>query len=161
MEVNDHSASEDANPEVLTRAAGLARAKRPDGWPEVSGRVRGRLRSTVVPAQEFTAHVEGGSRGSSVGVTSRVLLPTLRRRLGSDQRAVEGLDLVADGPRLAGVRVQLVCRYGADLHHEGADVRRLVGEVVGQVLGTDPAFEARRDVGVHVVDVVEGDPRQD
>ena len=161
MEVNDHPASEDANPEVLARAGRLARAQRPDGWTEVSGRVRGRLRSTMVPAQEFSAYVEAGSRGSSVGVTSRVLLPTLRRRLGSDQRAVEEIDLVADGRRLAGVRVQLVCRYGADLHHEGADVRRLVGEVVGEALGTDPAFEAGRDVGVHVVDVVDGDPRQD
>lgn len=165
MAVNEGT-NDDADEDVLDRARRLLRDERPEDWTEVSGRIRERLASMVLPAQLFAAHVTLGERGSSLSVSSRVLVPTLRARLDTDDRVTHAVDLVAaplargaGRRRLGAVRVDLVCRYGADLRREGGEVYLVVAQVLREVLGSDPDFEPDRDVRVQVVDVVSGDPR--
>ncbi len=153
--------------DVLERASRLLRDRPPDDWTEVSHGIRERLASSVVPAQTFAAHVVVGERGSSIAVSSRVLLPALRQRLESDAHVADRIDLVAAAAsrtgghrRLGTVRVELVCRYGVDLLREGELACRTVAQVVREVLGDDPDFDPERDVRAHVVDVVGGDPRE-
>ncbi len=152
----------DDTPDPLERATLALRNEGDEGWIEVSQSVMSRVRTLVTPAAAVDTFAEGrverSDRGSTIRVSGRVLTPQVRRAVETSRRAVDAIDLVVTDDRCSSVRIDLVCAYGADLQHEGGEVRRAAAAVLRMVLGDDPLFDVDRDIEVRVVDVVDQDP---
>lgn len=154
----------DQIPDPLARATEAVRAESDEGWIEMSRTVMDRVRTLVTPASAIVTHdasgsVERGGRGSTIRVSGRVLTPRLRAAIDSGSRAADSIDVEVVDDRCTAIDVSLVCTYGLDLQAEGRDVRDAVASVVHELLGHDPDFDPARDITIHVVDIVEGDPR--
>lgn len=154
----------DQIPDPLARATEAVRAESDEGWIEVSRTVMDRVRTLVTPASAIVTHdesgrVERGERGSTIRVSGRILTPRLRAAIDSESRAADSVDVEVVDDRCTAIEISLVCTYGLDLQAEGRDVRDAAASVVRELLGPDPDFDPERDIAVHVIDVVEGDPR--
>jgi len=141
----------------LDRAADAARAEPVESahWDELSGTVMRRIRATVRPGRRVLVPLTDETL-SLTYVNERVIVMALRGALGAVEGLAPadiGLDLVDDV--CSRVTLQIVARYGADLHELGARTREVVG-VVLRGLMLEHADEV--DVHVTVVDVTPGDP---
>lgn len=140
----------------LARALDAARDEQPEGWVALSAAIKERVRATVTPA--YPLLVRDLPDGSRTFVSTRVVSAALRVLLGREAtHAPSGIRLRLDGDRLVGVDLALVAAYGVDLVALADHVR---AEVVAELVGlTGGAQLSPADVGIDVVDVVEGDPR--
>ncbi|MDT9593508.1 hypothetical protein RDV89_10555 [Nocardioides zeae] len=149
------------------RATDVARREArttPDGWIEIVEAVRAGVRASVAPSPPLVTFGPDGTpsrddSGSRTLVSERVVRTVLRRALDkAETHAPEDIRLVVEDGRLAAVEVDLVAAYGAPLAQVGEAVRVLLLEVLRDLLGPDPDFDAPH-LGVTFTDVVVGDPR--
>lgn len=153
---------------LLDRAAALVRQQvqdePPAAWPPVAEGIRERVRLLVIPAEPIALHGPDGEAvddaGSRTIVSSRVLVAALRRALrGSADHAPERIRLDVDDEQLLGLRIELVVAYGTDIPDVAARVRAVVARSLADLLGDGLHLGRSLDVGLDVVDVVDGDPR--
>jgi uncharacterized alkaline shock family protein YloU len=155
-------------PDPLERATQALRDEpepQPD-WPQVSNRIKGRVRSLVRPAPALlTVGADGDPSRDEVGsrtwVSGRVLVSMVRERIRQEGAVPRDVDLDVVDDRCRSVRVDLVCSYGTDLVALGEQVRADVHELLLDLLGPDPERDDVEAVQVSVVDVVVGDARVD
>lgn len=148
--------------DAAARAAREAQEGPAGGWGVLAETVMDRVRDLVVPGQPLLTHGDGGTaerdpQGSRTWVSSRVLLPVLRRALQQPSHAPARVDLRIRSGRLESVAVELVVTYGVDVHAVADGVRATVADTVRTLLGPDPDHGPPL-VDVEVVDVVDGDP---
>ncbi|RYJ06026.1 MAG: hypothetical protein EON52_08520 [Actinomycetales bacterium] len=155
----------DESSDPLARATEALRSEDDGAWTELSRTILERVRTLVVPAESVISfndegETERGARGSTIRVSTRVLVPALRHDLETPSRATDAIEVVVTDDRCVAVKIDLVGVYGADLQAEGDEVRRAVSEVLRSALGPDPDFDADRDIQVSFVDVVTQDPHR-
>lgn len=146
----------DPAPDPLARALEAARAEQPEDWVALSSSIMRRVREVVTPA--YSLLVRELPDGSRTYVSTRVVTAGLRLALSREPtHAPSGIRLQLTDDRLTGLDLAVVAAYGVDLVALAERVRaEAIAEVVA-LTGQPPLSPA--DVGVDVVDVVEGDPR--
>lgn len=148
------------------RLAGAARAlaAQPEqGWAGVSTGVVAAVRSASRRSWPVDADVSDlvvPAPPGRVQVGDRVLRVQLGRAVGAARGCgVADVALRLDGQRLVGVDLDVVARYGQELHALAAGVRATVLVELGTLLGPDARVTAVDDVVVRIGDVSPGDPR--
>jgi uncharacterized alkaline shock family protein YloU len=154
---------------LVTRAAAAARRvepEPPEGWAVLADTVMSRVRGLLTLSEPVQVHTVDGGRaldeaGSPVVVPARSLVTAIRRLLqGEPTHAPEGIRLdLDDDHRLVGVDLALVAAYGVDLRDLADQVRAEVLDLVPDVVGPPPGFDAA-SVTVTIADVVDGDPNR-
>lgn len=140
----------------LGRALAAVRDEQPEGWVALSDSIMRRVREVVTPA--YPLLVRELPDGSRTYVSTRVVAAGLRLLLSREPtHAPSGIRLHLDEDRLTGIDLALVAAYGVDLLALADRVRAEAIVEVAALTGLAPLTPV--DVGVDVVDVVDGDPR--